>query len=393
MAVNLKVRDRNGERVIEMRQDRATFGRSSDCTVQIEDTMASREHCRIEKQGETEFKLIDLESRNGTRVNGMHVNQHKLAHGDQIQIGEVTVVFDCPSVDGGGGGGGAASSGGKPKSGPRRSTSGARKKHTTRRVVRRRGRGAGNELAIVGAVACLVISIGALAMILGGGGGESSAQKLLGRAQSELSKGNYDDAISLAEKVISNRSAEPAETETARKIKEKAESAQQLAADEERIRQADLAFKRVEADEKKGKLKGDALWTAYKQVVTLYPGTGAASQAQKRLAELKGATGTGKDPIAELRKKAERLMGQNEFQQAIDLFQAYWEKTGDKKATEEIKKINERGDRAFKDLHRRAQAALSGGQKDRAREFYQEIKRHFGGTWAQKADAELGRIK
>ena len=128
----------------------------------------------------------------------------------------------------------------------------------------------------------------------------------------------------------------------------------------------------------------------YQEVIRRYPGTDAANQAASKLAGI--STGEAKDPLAELAKKALILTKTNEFQQAIDLYQSYWDKTGDEKATAEIKKLNDEGDRAYRDLHQRAQAAISLGDKQRAREFYQEIKRHFGGTWTQQADSELSKI-
>jgi len=392
MPINLKVRDRDGERVIEMMQDKATIGRSSECTVTIEDTMASREHCRIEKVSDSEFKLVDLESRNGTRVNGIHVNQHKLGHGDQIQIGEVTVVFDHPGLAGAKSSGKpAGGSSGKAPSGQKKPQSGTRSKHSTRRVARRRGKGAGNELAIVGAIAVLVISVGALAMIAGGGGSsEMDPARVLARAQKYLDEGELDKAEKEADRI--KASQYPKFYEKAHQLKQDIEQQRSAVIDDVQAREADFQFKQVQADETKGKLKGDKLLAAYKKIIRQYPGSLAANRAKTKLASL-GTGTTKKDPLADLKQKARMFLDRNEFQNAIELYQNYWEKTGNKQANEQIKEIDEQGDRAYKDLHHRAQAALSSGRKDKAREFYQEVKRSFGGKWNQLADSELSKIR
>jgi hypothetical protein len=44
-------------------------------------------------------ELVDLESRNGTRVNEALVNQRMLVHGDQIKIGEAILLFEDPLRD------------------------------------------------------------------------------------------------------------------------------------------------------------------------------------------------------------------------------------------------------------------------------------------------------
>jgi len=52
----------------------------------------SDEHAEIRRTPQG-FKVIDLESRHGTRVNGRYVNQQVLAEGDEIVLGKVTLVF------------------------------------------------------------------------------------------------------------------------------------------------------------------------------------------------------------------------------------------------------------------------------------------------------------
>lgn len=70
-----------------------TFGTSPGCQVRVEDPQADAEHCRIEKTPQG-WKLVDLESQNGTSVNGTVVNARLLNDGDVIRIGAFEAVFN-----------------------------------------------------------------------------------------------------------------------------------------------------------------------------------------------------------------------------------------------------------------------------------------------------------
>ncbi|KAF0241652.1 MAG: hypothetical protein FD180_4325 [Planctomycetota bacterium] len=81
-----------------------TFGSGASCKVRLDDPQADAEQCRIEK-APNGWKLVDLESTNGTAVNGAVVNARLLKDGDVIRIGEFEAVFN-PA--------GGAKSGAKP---------------------------------------------------------------------------------------------------------------------------------------------------------------------------------------------------------------------------------------------------------------------------------------
>ena len=70
-----------------------TFGRSQSNQVVVMDAKASRQHAEIRVQG-TECVLTDLNSSNGTCVNGERVKEHVLTTGDQIQIGDFIYRFE-----------------------------------------------------------------------------------------------------------------------------------------------------------------------------------------------------------------------------------------------------------------------------------------------------------
>ncbi len=67
-------------------------GRGGNCDLVIRDLAASRQHLRIRKVAGG-YECCDLESRNGTRVNGALIDVHPLEDGDEIRIGNTALVF------------------------------------------------------------------------------------------------------------------------------------------------------------------------------------------------------------------------------------------------------------------------------------------------------------
>lgn len=72
---------------------KAVLGRSKDCEVQVEDANVSRRHAELRREGST-WWLVDLESTNGTELNGKHVQRAKLSDGDTITLGATDLVFN-----------------------------------------------------------------------------------------------------------------------------------------------------------------------------------------------------------------------------------------------------------------------------------------------------------
>lgn len=69
-----------------------TIGRDEQNSFTIPDPAISRAHCRLETRGGTVL-LSDLNSTNGTWVNGRRVQHEELADGDRILIGRTELVF------------------------------------------------------------------------------------------------------------------------------------------------------------------------------------------------------------------------------------------------------------------------------------------------------------
>ena len=75
-------------------EDEISIGRDLSNTVSLNDPSVSRRHCAIKKNGSTNsFHITDLESYNGTFVNGVPVAEQSLTHGDQIALGDIRFIF------------------------------------------------------------------------------------------------------------------------------------------------------------------------------------------------------------------------------------------------------------------------------------------------------------
>jgi hypothetical protein len=70
------------------------LGREVGCGLRIEDPLASRRHAMVEFC-EDGWYICDLNSANGTWVNGRAVQREALAPGDRIRIGDVEIVFQA----------------------------------------------------------------------------------------------------------------------------------------------------------------------------------------------------------------------------------------------------------------------------------------------------------
>lgn len=79
---------------IALLEDEVSIGRDSSNSISIRDYSVSRRHCVIRREGES-FKVLDLESVNGTFVNDLPAGEQLLKHGDQIGIGRALFLFQA----------------------------------------------------------------------------------------------------------------------------------------------------------------------------------------------------------------------------------------------------------------------------------------------------------
>jgi transcriptional regulator with GAF, ATPase, and Fis domain len=78
--------------IIPLPAREATLGREASNLVAINDPSVSRRHCLFHQQ-DGRFQVRDLESRNGTQVNGVAAKEHWLRHGDEIAVGDSAFLF------------------------------------------------------------------------------------------------------------------------------------------------------------------------------------------------------------------------------------------------------------------------------------------------------------
>ncbi len=71
----------------------ATLGRDPANAVAVADASVSRKHCLLRKEEDGRFQIKDLDSRNGTLVNGRTVKEQWLRHGDEIATGDSVFLF------------------------------------------------------------------------------------------------------------------------------------------------------------------------------------------------------------------------------------------------------------------------------------------------------------
>jgi transcriptional regulator with GAF, ATPase, and Fis domain len=77
---------------IPLSEGEVTIGREASNGIAVTDPSVSRKHCLLSWQ-EGRFRVRDLDSRNGTQVNGAGVEEQWLQHGDEIAAGDSSFLF------------------------------------------------------------------------------------------------------------------------------------------------------------------------------------------------------------------------------------------------------------------------------------------------------------
>ncbi|VTU29041.1 Glycogen accumulation regulator GarA [Variovorax sp. SRS16] len=86
-----------GVKLIDLSGPRLTIGRSSKCDLVIDRPLLSRIHAALSAVEGGGFSVCDLDSRNGTFVNGERIHRHLLRHHDTIRIGDCELRYlDAP---------------------------------------------------------------------------------------------------------------------------------------------------------------------------------------------------------------------------------------------------------------------------------------------------------
>lgn len=84
---------------IPLEREEVTMGRALAADVRVNDTKVSRKHAKITIRavagsGLPEYVLTDLDSRNGTFLNGQKIKTETLRNGDKISVGDHILRFD-----------------------------------------------------------------------------------------------------------------------------------------------------------------------------------------------------------------------------------------------------------------------------------------------------------
>ncbi len=80
----------------ELKVERTTVGRVEDNTFQVSDPSVSSHHCEILLKG-ADVVVKDLNSTNGTYINGDRVSEATLKPGQTLRLGQVDLKLDGPS--------------------------------------------------------------------------------------------------------------------------------------------------------------------------------------------------------------------------------------------------------------------------------------------------------
>ena len=110
----LIVKQSGATRTVDLAEDAVTLGRTPDNTIPLPVEGVSRKHAQILFIGKG-WEVVDLGSRNGTKVNGEKVKRAVLKPGDVVDIGGIEIVYEdgagAPAGGGDGGDGGLAGEG------------------------------------------------------------------------------------------------------------------------------------------------------------------------------------------------------------------------------------------------------------------------------------------
>ena len=92
LPAQLVIRGLEGTTTIPLLGESVVLGRATDCDVTLKDGRCSRHHARVEARS-AGYRVVDLDSQNGTWRNGRRVRSASLAPGDVLVLGQTKVSF------------------------------------------------------------------------------------------------------------------------------------------------------------------------------------------------------------------------------------------------------------------------------------------------------------
>jgi pSer/pThr/pTyr-binding forkhead associated (FHA) protein len=88
----IEIHSPEGRKLLRLPDGQITIGRSSQATVVINDDYSSRIHCNIQRTSGG-YVLTDQGSRNGTKVDGVPIQEMPLTNGSEFWIGRTRFRF------------------------------------------------------------------------------------------------------------------------------------------------------------------------------------------------------------------------------------------------------------------------------------------------------------
>jgi tetratricopeptide (TPR) repeat protein len=421
--------------VREIVEDLLVVGRKDGASVRIDDPDVGPEHCQIRNIPGVGYKLVDLESRTGTKVNGAFVNQHVLRDGDVIQIGRARITFSGIAPPPMRAAPAAAPAVAAVPAAPRVAVRPAPRSMARsvpppprgeREEMVRRPRSSGVNPVIVagvivgGLILFLLVATGLL--------GTDHNTDILRQMQELERMGRNAEALALA------KQADPAGNQAAlRKIELEVESLKQPTLARGNIRTEDEAQRAFYAMENAIQAGHNDVSGAIKLIdeyiakwATLSPFWAEQARVRKENIQRRGTTLPGmKEPggpddvlrqhprdtslsgidraFEEARTRAEALLDSDRFKSAQDAYWEFWQKNQlltDKleewkgRVEGEVKAIEDRAAKAWERKDASARALVDRGEYEMAIRIYRDIQERFGiEKYRQQAVAAIKKLE
>lgn len=433
----LTIHENERSTVYEILEDSLVIGTRQGCAIRVSDPVADPEHCQVSLVPGVGYKLIDLESREGTKVNGAYVNQHLLREGDVIQIGAVRIGYAgaAPAASAPGPAPApvaaapvrpvAAAVPARPAAVPARPAAAARAPARPQyagypsappRDYRppRRSRGGDSGPIILMGVAVGLLLVVVIVIAVMSSGGASGNEQILMEMEQLMANNRWQDAINLAGQA--DPSGDPTILEKIRFQKNNAEKLKNRKGGKAAEDAALVDYQRVESYIQQHRHDIPGTIREWQAMIERHPGTHWAYKAKLNLDHLLAG---GKNPegitlypgggatidraFTEVQGRSQTLEDDDKFQASIDAFFDFWEEyklkttdlaTWEKRVLEETRGVERRAEARWESLDSLAKQYVKNGQYDAAKRMYRKVTDNFGiEKYVVQADAALKKIQ
>ena len=97
--LTIQIGENQAEQVFEITSDHTTIGRHQDNSLRIKNDYLSAFHAEIVRDGDGAYQITDLDSFNGTYVNGLRIKQSAISVGDSLKLGFLEGRLSTPGED------------------------------------------------------------------------------------------------------------------------------------------------------------------------------------------------------------------------------------------------------------------------------------------------------